>query len=186
MKRFFLLSLCCIAAFYGCQCGTKAPVAQVQAPKDNAIDAICRYLTDLGVNYAPAEYCIPYCLVVECDTTQTDEMLVWGEFWVQNYNMAGDTLKSISGGRHPGCMHIKKTDGRYEVTQFDAVSDGAEFEASAKAIFGKHYEAFILLNANDEKMLAARTKSILDYAAAHDLKVSYYEDYGWMAVKLEE
>ena len=44
--------------------------------------------------------------------------------------------KSVSGGSHPGCMHVKKAGDGFEVFQFDAVGDGSDFTPTAKAIFG--------------------------------------------------
>lgn len=153
--------------------------------EDNATAAIDRYMTEIGSNYAPAEHCIPYCLIVGTDTVNTDEVLVWGDFWVENYNQTGDTLKFVSGGSHPGCMHVKKTADGFEVTQFDAVGDGSEFNPTAKAIFGDRYDAFMALRSDDAAKKAARVKSILDYASANQLEISYYQDFGWPTVQIK-
>ena len=163
-------------------------VADVQVnnekEEDSSINAIIRYMKGLGASYSPGEHCIPYCLVVASDESNPDDIRVWGDFWVENYNQSGDTLKSVSGGSHPGCMHVKKTGSNFEVTQFDAVGDGSSFIPTAKAIFGNRYDALIALSSNDEAKKAARAKSILDYAKAKNLHVSFYQDFGWPAVKL--
>lgn len=152
--------------------------------EDNAIDAIYRYMKELGANYTSGEHCIPYCLIVGTDEENPDDIQVWGYFWVENYDQAGDTLKSVSGGSHPGCMHVKKTDNGFEVTQFDAVGDGSDFIPTAKAIFGDRYDAFMALTSNDDAKRTARAKSILDYAEANNLDISFYQDYGWPAVNI--
>lgn len=152
--------------------------------EDNCINAIIRYLKELAASYSPGEHCIPYCLVVGTDESNPDDIRVWGDFRVENYNQSGDTLKSVSGGSHPGCMHVKKTDSGFEVTQFDAVGDGSSYTPTAKAIFGDRYEALIALGADEDTKKATRTKSILDYAEANGLQVSCYQDYGWPAVKI--
>ncbi|MBQ9889201.1 MAG: hypothetical protein IJM41_08170 [Bacteroidales bacterium] len=163
-------------------------VADVQVnnekEEDSSINAIIRYMKGLGASYSPGEHCIPYCLVVASDESNPDDIRVWGDFRVENYNQSGDTLKSVSGGSHPGCMHVKKTDSGFEVTQFDAVGDGSSYTPTAKAIFGDRYEALIALGADEDTKKATRTKSILDYAEANGLQVSCYQDYGWPAVKI--
>lgn len=158
---------------------------QSQKKEDTCFTAVNEYLNQLGSQYAQGEYCIPFCVVTATDTENPEDIRIWGDFWVENYNMAGDTLKSVSGGSHPGCMHVSKADGRYTVTQFDAVGDGSEFEPTAKAIFGDLYDSFIAQSGNEEARNIARAQSILDYAAAHNLDVSYYQDYGWPAVKIK-
>ncbi|MBO6169015.1 MAG: hypothetical protein J6O51_03495 [Bacteroidales bacterium] len=153
--------------------------------EDGYAAAIRDYMVSIGAHYAPAEYCIPYSLIVDADESNPDDIRVWGDFWVENYDQAGDTLKLVSGGSHPGCMHVKKTDEGFEVTQFDAVGDGSDFTPTAKAIFGDRYDAFIALSSNDDSKNAAREKSILDYAKAHGLSISCYQDFGWPAVTIQ-
>ena len=176
MKRIIILTICCIAALYSCK---------NNAPKDTANAAITRFMTELAVEYAQADYCIPYSLIVDTDSTNMEDILVWGDFWVMNYNRAGDTLITISGGSHPGCMHVKKTECDYEVTHFDAVGEGSEFTPTAKAIFGDRYDALIALWGKEDEKEQARAKSILDFAAANNLDINYYQDYGWPAVKIK-
>ena len=64
--------------------------------------AIDRYLVDeFGKNYTEGEYCIPSYSIVDVDEQNAEDILVWGDFWVFNYNQVGDTLKCVSGGSHP-------------------------------------------------------------------------------------
>ncbi len=197
MKRILtVLSACLILISCnqtGRQNNTIAGDADAQVPagksmneKETFLSAISRYMTEIGTEYTQGEYCIPYFLIVAADTASLDDIRVWGDFWVENYNLSGDTLKTVSGGSHPGCMHVKKTGDKYAVTQFDAVGDGSAFTSTAKAIFGDRYDALIALSSNDEAKKAARAKSIIDYATAHNLRVSCYQDYGWPAVKLAQ
>ena len=195
MKRILIFVICTIAVFYGCKCtSNNAPNApapaqaqtQPQTREVTPLTAISNYMNKIGGNYLQGEYCIPYLLIAGNDDSNPEDIKVWGDFWVEKYDQAGDTLKSVSGGSHPGCMHLRKTANGYEVTQFDAVGDGSNFTPTAKAIFGDRYNAFIALQSNDEAKKAARAKSILDYAADNNLKVSYYQDYGWPAVKITQ
>ena len=104
---------------------------------------------------------------------------------VENFNQSADTLLCVSGGSHPGCMHVKKTATGFEVSDFEAVEDGSSFTRTAKAIFGDRYDALIALSSDDDAQKAARLQAIRDYAESTGLKVSFCKDYGWPAVAIE-
>ena len=122
--------------------------------------------------------------MVNADESNMDDILVWGDFWVFNFDIAGDTLKCVSGGDHPGLMHVKKTENGFEVTSFDAVADGADNMPSAKRIFGDKYDAFWEFNSNQEKREEGRLRTIAEYVKKHKLPVKLLQDYGWPAVEL--
>ena len=145
-----------------------------------------QYLTDsIGKQYAPGEVCIPYIQVVKLDDSIPDSVLVWGDFWVFNYKVEGDTLKTVSGGAHPGMFIIQHSEGHgYVVTGFDQVADGSDNLPSAQRIFGDKYEAFHAINSNEEKREEVRAIQIADYVKAHNLPVKYYQDYGWPAKEI--
>ena len=70
--------------------------------------AIEAYLRSIGSQYTPGEVCIPCYTVVAINDNDTDYTRVWGDWWVFNYNIVGDTLKCVSGGNHPGLMYLKQ------------------------------------------------------------------------------
>ena len=149
--------------------------------------AVEDYLVNvIGKNYAEAEYCIPCPIIVSTDDGNKDDVLVWGDFWVFNYDVAGDTLKTVSGGSHPGLMHVKKTDNGFEVASFDVVEDGAGNLESAKRIFGEHFDSFWEISSNAEKREDIRQHFVADYVKEHNLPVKLLQDYGWPAVALPE
>lgn len=190
--------LFCGVSFVGC--GDKNAKEQAKEVQEETIQAeevvsdaeLCNaaiedYLVNvIGKNYAEAEHCIPSPFIVNTDDSNKDDVLVWGDFWVFNYNQSGDTLKTVSGGSHPGLMHLKKTDKGMEVTSFEVVEDGAGNLESAKKIFGDHYEAFHEVNSNQEKRESIRLHFIADYVKKHNLPVKMVQDYGWPAVALPE
>jgi len=181
-------------------CGNKNAKEQAKEVQEETIQAekvvsdaeLCNaaiedYLVNvIGKNYAEAEHCIPSPFIVNSDDSNKDDVLVWGDFWVFNYDIVGDTLKTVSGGDHPGLMHLKKTDKGFEVTGFDAVEDGAGNMESAKRIFGDNFDAFWELNSNQEKREDVRLRFIADYVKKHNLPVKMVQDYGWPAVALPE
>lgn len=165
--------------------------AQVEEPQvpdpvawKNTIDD---YMVNvIGKDYAEAEYSIPCPIIISTDNGNTDDVLVWGDFWVFNYNQSGDTLKTVSGGDHPGLMHLKKTDNGYEVVNFEVVEDGAGNLESAKRIFGDKFEMFSEINSNAEKREDIRLHFVADYVKEHNLSATMLQDYGWPAVALPQ
>ena len=142
--------------------------------------AISDYLTEeIGGHYAKGELCIPVLMMVH-----EEEMQVWGDFWVMWYNQAGDTLKCVSGGNHSGLMTLEKKEGSYKVTTFEQTEDGAGNEASAKRIFGEHYDIYENMHSNEAVREAVRNEQMGEYVRSHNMKVRYYQDYGWPAKKL--
>ena len=162
-------------------------VEQVVSDAELCKAAVNDYLVNvIGKNYAEAEYCIPSPFVISTNEGNKDDVLIWGDFWVFNYDISGDTLKTVSGGSHPGLMHLKKTDNGFEVTNFEVVEDGEGNLESAKRIFGDNYDAFWEVNSNQEKREDIRLHFIADYVKEHNLPVKMVQDYGWPAVALPE
>ena len=149
--------------------------------------AIDRYLADVfGKQYAEGEHCVPMHNIVAVDERNVADILVWGDYWVFNYNQEGDTLKCVSGGSHPGLMHLQQTDKGFEVTAFDQVEDGSSFLPTAQKIFGDKYEAFQAINSDDKKREKLRADVLAGYVKQHNLTATMYQDYGWPAKKLGE
>lgn len=151
---------------------------------DDPVEAACyQYMAEvIGPQYAEAEISIPTVIIVHEDLTPEDEVLVYGDFWVENYNVEGDTLKTVSGGNHPGCMHVSKSD--YTVTAFDQVEDGGNFESSAKEIFGDAYDDFMKVYGDSEAREENRKITVSDYVNLNSLDIKYYQDEGWDPVEL--
>lgn len=149
--------------------------------KEQALrNAISEYLVkEIGSQYSPGELCIPVLMMVSTEEQNTEKALVWGDFWVFNYNTAGDTLKTVSGGNHSGCMKVQKQGNKLTVTSFEQTEDGAGNEASAKRIFGKHYDVYQNMHSNENVREAVRKEQLKEYVKQHKLNVRYYQDFGW-------
>lgn len=154
--------------------------------KEQALrDAISDYLTkEIGSKYAQGELCIPVLMMVATEEQDDDHSLVWGNFWIFNYNFAGDTLKTVSGGNHSGCMTVQKQDGAFTITSFEQTEDGAGYEASAQRIFGKHYDVLQNMQSNSDVREATRKEQLKEYARRNNLAARYYQDFGRDAVEL--
>ena len=159
---------------------------EVSKEQENTyLSAIDRYLVEeIGKHYAQGEHCVPIHNVVAIDESNAEDILVWGDFWVFNYNQVGDTLKCVSGGNHPGLMHVRQTDNGFEVNSFDQVEDGSSNLQSAKRIFGDIYEAYQAINSNKEDREKLRAEGLATYVKKQGLSATTYEDYGWPAKQL--
>ena len=154
--------------------------------KEQALrDAISDYLVkEIGPNYQQGELCVPVLMMVSTEEESADQARVWGDFWVLWYNTAGDTLKTVSGGNHSGCMTVQKQGDKLTITAFEQTEDGAGNEASAKRIFGKHYDVYQNMHSNQDVREAVRKEQLKEYVRQHNLNVRYYQDFGWPAVEL--
>lgn len=147
--------------------------------------AIDRYLTKvIGSQYAQGEHCVPIHTIVGVDERHAEDIKVWGDFWVFNYNQVGDTLKCVSGGSHPGLMHIRQTEKGFEVTGFDQVGDGSQYLLTVKKIFGDKYDAFQAINSDEAQREKLRADVLSAYVKKYNLPVTMYQDHGWPAKKL--
>ena len=142
-------------------------------------------VSEYGKHFEKADVCIPYIQIGFKDESKDDDIVVMGDFWVGNYNLRDDTLEHVSGGSFPGAIHLKKDGNKYIVIKTEVVEDGSAWEASAKKIFGDHFnDVTKLINDEAKAREKIRTEIISDYVKANDLKITQYKDYGWDPVKL--
>ena len=164
---------------------TADTLPMIEQDHDEYLAAIETYLRTIGSQYTPGEVCIPSYTVVAINDSDTDYTRVWGDWWVFNYNIVGDTLKCVSGGSHPGLMYLKQNDThKWIVTSFDQVEDGSRYLPSAKRIFGEYYETFHKVNSSQEHRDSMRLKQVAYYVKEHNLPVTMLQDSGWPAVPL--
>ena len=157
---------------------TTAVADSVEA--ETYLTAIDRYLVDsIGKFFDKADASIPNIQIIAVDEQNPEDILAWGCYWIENFNIAGDTLKMKSGGSYPGLMHVSNSDERICVTSFECVADGSDFLPSAKRIFAEKYDKFAKLNSDDVARDETRMKAIKEFVAKHNLKVTLVYDYGW-------
>ena len=154
--------------------------------KEEALrQTISNYLVkEIGSQYLQGDVCIPVLMLVSTEERSPEEAQVYGDFWVFNYDIVGDTLKTVSGGNHAGRLSLAKEGEQLVVTNFEQTVDGAVNEASAKQIFGEHYDIYQNMHSNDDVREAVRQEQLQQYVKQHGLKVKCYQDYGWDAVEL--
>ena len=154
--------------------------------KEQAVrDAMGEYLVnEIGKHYQQGEVCVPTLMIVATDESDSTKAQVWCDCWIDWYRVAGDTLKTVSGGNHSGCMTLQLKDGKPVVTAFEQTLDGNRYFPSAKRIFGKHYDVYEGMHSKQDVRDAARKEQLREYVLRHKLNIRYYQDYGWDAVEL--
>ena len=154
--------------------------------KEQAVrDAIRNYLVkEIGTQYRQGKLCIATLMTVATEEIDSDQSRVWGDFWIWWYNVSKDTLMTVSGGNHSGCMTIKRVNGAPTVTSFEQTVDGAGNDASARRIFGKHYDVYQNMHSNQDVREAVRQEQLGEYVKSHHLNIHYYKDFGSDAVRL--
>ncbi len=198
MKKIFLMASAAILMFCGLaiSCQTTPKNAEGDAAgndstttvsKDPVKSAIDQYLTDsIGSQYAQGEFCVPVSNIIETKNTEKGDTLnVWGDFWVYNYRLASDTLKTVSGGAHPGMMSLNLLpDSTYRVVAFDGVADGSDYQPSARRIFGELFDTFQAISSDDKGRDSLRLATTAEYVGSHNIKATMLQDEGWPAVAL--
>lgn len=183
-----MLAVACVAMLSSCKKDKTAAVSSAAISSDKIeVDEDCLFAinymlaNEIGATYAPGEYAIPFETIVAVEENDSDEVWVWGDFWVFNYNQDGDVLETVSGGNHPGRIYLDKVEYGYELRDFEQVADGADFEASAKEIFGEHYDAYRKVASDENAREEARRAAIEAFVKDQKLSVTQYQDYGWPA-----
>jgi hypothetical protein len=148
--------------------------------------AIDRYLTEqIAGHYAPGEYSVPVYQEVAVNADDSTDIRIWGNFWVYNYQQEGDTLKCVSGGSHPGLMHICQMGECFYVSHFEQVEDGSRFQPSAKRIFGEYFEAFQIHHSDGDEHEMLKHDVLRAFVRDHGLTATMYQDYGLPAKDLD-
>ena len=205
MKRrllaiLLMLTLAVTFSFTACGSEEEAPAAEPEETAEAAAEpevdatkygyggtdpveaAVYQYMVEeVSKSYDKTDVSIPTVSIVHVDYAPEDEILVYGDFWIDNYNIKGDTLRDISGGNYPGVIHLSKD---YVVTAFDQVADGGDFDASAKELFGDYYDDFIAVYNDSDARAELRRATVTDYVHFNGLDVKKYKDKGWPAVEL--
>ena len=209
LMRFsvIILALMMVLSFAGCSKSEEAPAEEAPAEEtaeeetaetaedsgskygysgdDPVIAEVYSYIANaLSINFEEADCSIPVVQIVDIDESDESDIKVWGDFWVNNYDIDGDTLQCVSGGSFPGLIHIEKNEDGYKVTSMDVVEEGGEFESSAKEIFGDNFDKFMQINSDSDTREKIRAEIAAEYVRQNGLSVTKYQDADWDPVDL--
>ena len=187
MKRFisiilalFLISVCAAAE----TAGTKLNPFEYTGD-DPYTAAICEWLLGTKAEmYAPGEVAIPCPVILEVDDSDPEDILVWGSFNLNWYELRNTTLFCVSGGNHPGLIHLSKTGGSYAVADFEAVGDGTDYSVDIERIFGMREGLLARFENSYAEAEAVRLEFAGMYASANDARINQMQDFGWLPIAL--
>ena len=155
--------------------------------EDPYTGAICDYLIDeCAPGYAPAEITLPLADILRIDDSDPEDIKAWGLFWIENFNLRGTTLMSMSGGAHHGLVHLKKAGDGYEVTSMDVLEDGSDYDRSVKEIFGTDDELLTAFEAAGEDRTDLLAEAAVWYSEDTGIEIMAYEEYGWDPVAVKD
>jgi len=147
--------------------------------------AICAWLIDNEAGYyAGGDVVIPLPVIIETDDSDREDILVWGIYGVECYDLRNTTLFFVSGGSSPGLMHLRETEGGYVVTEFEAVGDGTDYDEGVQRIFGMREGLMDKLPDGFAERETTRLQFASDYVNANCLNITQLQDFGWLPVPL--
>ncbi|MCR4751301.1 MAG: hypothetical protein K5852_03310 [Eubacterium sp.] len=154
--------------------------------EDPYFDAILDYIrkTD-GESFDQSQVMIPAFILLEEDATDPEDIKVWGNFWIFNYDLEGTTLMMQSGGEAPGLIHLKKTEYGYEVTSMDRVGDGSNYDPDMERIFGVKKELLDAIRSAKDDLDTVRADYIRMYSEESGIEITAFQDYGWDPVPIK-
>ncbi len=147
------------------------------AGTEDYLDVISEYMvTEYAKNFGGgADVFIPYSFVVEKDEKDPSDILVYGEYDIDGYDLRNTTLVSSCGARNRGVFHLKKDDdGSVTVTEADL----PETEAESVKLFEPVEDAYAKLTAlTDDDIASCRATAIAEYVNTNGLNILQWQDY---------
>ncbi|WP_024865366.1 hypothetical protein [Butyrivibrio sp. FCS014] len=130
---------------------------------------------------------IPYAKIVDIDEDNPEDILLYGDYYLWEFEKQDDTLVAVSGGHCPGIIHLERF-GEGENASYSPVGtmDEAFTDEDAKDLFGEYYDRYVEIASDDETRDKEYALVIADYVKANKLKVTKYQFGGEDAVKLPE
>lgn len=146
---------------------------------DPVAAAACDYLAfDKRKDYDPKHVMIPYVEIVDLDESNPEDVLVYGDYYLWEFEKQEDTLVVVSGGHCPGIIHMQRI-GEDETAIYSAVSmDEAFTDADVETIFGERLEKYHAIASHPEVLEPKMAQVIADYGKANSLDVTKYQMSG--------
>lgn len=145
---------------------------------DEYMGVICDYLIaeEKARAVEPNGVYIPFGLIVQTDDTDPEDIIAYGTFNMDGYDLMNTTLFEKTGWRNYGAIHLRKNDdGTLEVTSADL----PEIEEESKKVFDPVkglYEKVI--KEADSKLDGLHEEAVADYVNSNGLNITQWQEYG--------
>ena len=118
---------------------------------------------------------IPYSIIVQTDEKDPEDIIAYGIYSVDGYDLLNTTLENTTGSMSYGAFHLKKNDdGTFEVKKADLAlvdEDAIDLFAPVEGLYDK------VIAVPDEEIENAREESIAEYVNANGLNITQWQDY---------
>lgn len=152
---------------------------------DPYIAEICNWLlADEADKYLTGDIAIPCPILLMVDDSDPQDILVWGIYDINQYEVRNTTLFCVSGGTQIGLIHLQEADGTYSILDFDEVRDGSYYAEDIDRIFGARPGLKGKLYTALDNQGETRLQFIRDFVNHYQLNITQMQDYGWPPVPL--
>ncbi len=142
-------------------------------------------LEEISKEYSQGDVSIPAPMLLHVDDSNPDDIKVFGNFWLFQYDLYGRKLINVSGGEMPSVFHFARKDGGLEIMSVEKAGDGAQYGEDI-ARFCEGYDGLEqeFYNTNGENLESVRKDYIEMYREDTGLLIDAYQDFGWQEVAL--
>lgn len=145
------------------------------------MDVICDYLVESERgNFSDAGVFIPFGLIVEVDDSDPKNIIAYGAFDIEGFDLYNTTLISTCASYGSGAIYLETNDdGTYTVTDSDIPlmeEECREVFAPVKGLYEK------VTAASDREIPGIREQAIADYINTNGLNITQWQDFGHLPV----
>ena len=142
---------------------------------DRVLTAVYNYLSFLKMGDDDyTKVTIPYVRMIKTDESNPDDILVYGDYYMFDFEKREDTLIAVSGDHCPGIVHLKKFSEEAALDYEGQSMDEALTDEDAKELFGDYYDEYIAVTSDREPFEQGYAQLIADYVNYYSLGVTKY------------
>lgn len=146
---------------------------------ENYVDVISDYMVNEHMEWDTehvADVYIPYSIVSFTDDRNPDDILVYGVYSIDGYDLLNTTLAMENGSSGYGVFHLGKNDDHtFEVVKADLPESGIESKKLFDSVPGL-FEKTVAMEKENAEIL--RAEAIADYVNTNALNITQWRSYG--------
>lgn len=146
-------------------------------------EAISAFMLEnsFGEEAADLSVCTP--VVLKVDDSDPSDVKVWGEYWLDQFQLQKTTLFHTAGGSFGGVAHLDATGAAPMLISMDPVEDGTDNGPSIERLFGPEGLTEAYSEAVDN-INEYRAKALSYYINENGLYITQFQDFGWPPVPI--